>query len=269
MQKYLLTLLSLMLGINACLIAQDGKSVTVRQIEPLEDHSLTPQEYEKLGMPSFKKDWQPQDYQQALMVLEKLKATPGKLPRLNSPASRAVFARLIDRAGMQAVLEKVEPGKEQMMLAANYLKPLSKLQMVYAYAAWPGHSLAVEQVELIEPLLWLSRTAIKESKDFFKTLDPNDPTFPVRKRGFESMNKNLNVVLTGVYVCLGDRVYSKPATRVRLTNIMTTHVPEMLSLLPEDLREDSQRRLEGLISKETDPTVQQAMKTLSSKLPKK
>lgn len=260
----------LLLGISSGLIAQDtGKSVEARQIEPLEDKSLTPEEYEKLGMPSIKTVWQPQSYQQALTVLEKLKATPEKLPRLESPQSGAVFARLIDRAGMQATLEKQAEGKDRMMMAMNYLQPLSKMQMVYAAAAWPKHSLAREQVELIEPLLAITSMAMKESNDFYKTLDPNDSTYPVRKRGFESMHKNLSTMLTGIYVCLGDKVFSKPATRVRLTNIMTMYVPKILSLLPAEQRSDSQNRLESLISKETDPAVRQAMKALSSKLPAK
>ncbi|HQR07649.1 MAG TPA: hypothetical protein PLN21_12550 [Gemmatales bacterium] len=270
MQIYCLTLLSFVLAINHCLIAQDnGKPLEARQVEPLEDKSLTPEEYQRLGMPSVKKDWDGKNYLQALSVLEKLKTTPEKLPRHESSKSGQVFARLSDRAGMQAALEKLEPGKERMMEAMNYLQSQSKMLMLYSVAAWPRRSLVVEQIELTEPLLYIATLAMKESQEFYKTLDPNDPTFSVRKRGFENMHKNMSSMLTGVYVCLGDRVYCKPATRVRLTNIMSTYVPNILSLLPAELREDSQRRLEALISKETDPTVQQAMKGLSSKLPKK
>jgi len=270
MPKYFLTHLVLLLGLSSGLIAQEnGKSGEARQIEPLNDKSLMPEEYEKLGMPSTKKEWQPQAYQQALAVLEKLKATPEKLPRLDSPQSGAVFAKLSDRAGMQAMLDKQEATKDRMLMAMNYLQPLSKMQMIYASAAWPRHSLAREQVELVEPLLAITSMAMKDTNEFYKTLDPKDPTYPVRKRGFENMHKNMSTMLTGVYVCLGDKVFSKPATRIRLTNIMTLYVPQILSLLPAELRDDSLQRLKVLITKETDPEVQQAMKELTAKLPRK
>jgi hypothetical protein len=237
--------------------------VVGKPVDPLEDKSLTTEEYYRLGMPPVERRWTKEDLQKAMAVLTKLKATPEKLPRFQSPQSGEVFAKLLDREAAKLVMENGQSPTEQLVEINGYLQPVAAALQLYALAAWPRRSLAVEQVELAEPLLFMVVHAIREANLFQKSLDPSDPTFRTRQQGFDKMRNGMGQVTLGMFISMGDKVYTQPATRVRLAGILKQYLPAILAELPENVQRDYKGRIARLAERETDEKVKSVLEELS------
>lgn len=264
----LIALFFLLACTHAAAFAQ-SKTVVGKPVDPLEDKSLTTEEYYRLGMPPVERRWTREDLQKAVAVLTKLKPTPEKLPRFQSPQSGEVFAKLLDREAAKLVMENGQSPPEQIVEINGYLQPIAGALQIYAMAAWPRRSLAVEQVELAEPMLFLVVHVIREANLFQKSLDPSDPTYRTRQQGFDKMRSGMGQVVVGLLVSMGDKVYSQPATRVRLAGILKEYLPAILAELPDTLQRDYRGRIVRLAERETDSQVKDVLDAMLSKIPVK
>jgi hypothetical protein len=100
------------------------------------DESLTPHQYEELGLPSLGADWSADERTQARSVLRSLAAErPEQLPRFASASSGAVFAKLLheefdrrdefegkDGAVPVGKLERMEPDDLAHLIQADTLE---------------------------------------------------------------------------------------------------------------------------------------------------
>jgi len=85
MKKHLLLILILAVSLSSCNKAN----------EP--DRSLTPEEYQELGMPDYNKVWSLEDYSIAFYVINTLKyGKPMALPSRDSKKSGQLFSRMIN-----------------------------------------------------------------------------------------------------------------------------------------------------------------------------
>ncbi len=85
MRNYLLVILGLSVFLFSC------------KKQDTTDYSLTPAEYQKLGMPDYNKIWSLEDYSNACFVLNTLKyEKPKALPARESEKSGEVFSRMIN-----------------------------------------------------------------------------------------------------------------------------------------------------------------------------
>lgn len=85
MKNYFLLTLILLTSLNSC-----NKPDTT-------DYSMTPAEYQKMGMPDYTRVWSLDDYQMAFLVLNTLKYNqPKALPSRNSEKSAVLFSRMIN-----------------------------------------------------------------------------------------------------------------------------------------------------------------------------
>ncbi len=244
------------------LFAQAGK-----QVEPLEDKSLSVAEYEELGIPSIKKKWQLNDYKKAADVITQLKKTPEKLPRYQSKTSGTVFAKFIDTRGMErTIAENSHSVVEQMKLSMELVQCLKAIAMVYTTAAWPKNSLTVEQIELEEPMLAILVKAQTGMKEFFGSLDQSDPQYPAKKKSYGTMQQGYGTVIGGLIVVLADHVTVTPETRKRHVEIMNKYVPDILNLLNDDLRSNYRNRLEKFAGTEKDAHVKKLLDQMVSKV---
>jgi hypothetical protein len=68
------------------------------------DHTLKPEQYEKLGMPSYKKVWTNDEYVACNITLSSLKMNdPLSLPRKNSRKSGDLFNRIVNRHNLDFI----------------------------------------------------------------------------------------------------------------------------------------------------------------------
>lgn len=259
--KRVITLLLVVAMVNP-LFAQ-----TREQIEPLEDKSLTVAEYEKLGMPSIEKKWQLNDYKKAVGVVTQLKTTPERLPRFQSKTSGPVFAKFLDYRGMEEfIAQSANAPVDQLVISMELVQCLKDLGMVYARAAWPKHSLTVEQIELEEPLLILLIKAGVGAKKYFETLDQSDPDYPSKKQSYSTMQQGFGVVVGGMIIMLTDHTYVSPASRKRQAKIMHKYVPDIVNLLTDDQRSKYLNRLEKLAKSEKDAFIKKLLDQIVEKV---
>lgn len=231
-----------------------------KQIQPLEDKSLTVAEYEKLGMPSVKKKWILDDYKKAADIVSQLKKTPEKLPRFQSKTSGPVFAKFIDLNRMEDIIaDSSSSSAAQMLISMEMVQCLKGIGMVYTSAAWPKYSLTVEQIELEEPMLAILVKAQVGARDFFESLDQSDSKYEFRKKSYISMQQGYGTVVGGMNVILTDHVYVSPESRKRHAEIMHKYVPDILNLLTDAQRVDYRSRLDKLAVSEKDHHIKKLL----------
>jgi hypothetical protein len=96
------------------------------------DLSLTQQEYEALGVPSYDKIWTQEDYIDAFIALNKLKLTnPSSLPRKNSKKSGAFFVRMISDENFSFLNEDSSSLSEKAYLIQHYSSMQNELVRLY------------------------------------------------------------------------------------------------------------------------------------------
>jgi hypothetical protein len=233
---------------------------TRKQIQPLEDKSLSVAEYEKLGMPSIEKKWQLNDYKKAVDVLTQLKSTPERLPRFQSKTSGPVFAKFLDIRGIEEfIAQSSHETIDQMVISMEVVQCLKGFGMIYARAAWPKHSLTAEQIELQEPVMILLVKAQASSKKYFEALDQSDAEYPAKKQSYASMQRGFGIIVTGMIIMLTDRAFVTPESRIRQAEIMHKYVPDVLNLLTDDQRADYRNRLHKLAGSEQDTHVKKLL----------
>ena len=85
MKNFVLLILILIVSLSSCNKANER------------DHSLTPEEYQELGMPDYSKVWSLEDYSIAFYVINTLKyGKPMALPSRDSKKSGQLFSRMIN-----------------------------------------------------------------------------------------------------------------------------------------------------------------------------
>ena len=71
------------------------------------DYTMTPDEYRAMGLPDHTSTWDYEDYKEACIVLNNIKAVkPFSLPRKDSKRSAAVFSRLTDPENLEFLMDE-------------------------------------------------------------------------------------------------------------------------------------------------------------------
>lgn len=74
---------------------------------PQKDNAMTPDEYRAMGLPDHTSTWDYEDYKEACIVLNNIKAVkPYSLPRKDSKQSAAVFSRLTDPENLAFLMDE-------------------------------------------------------------------------------------------------------------------------------------------------------------------
>jgi hypothetical protein len=96
------------------------------------DHSLIPEEYEKLGMPDYSRAWTFEDYKNACKVLDDIKnAKPLSLPVKNSDRSGMYFNRIINLDNLDFLLDETLTFKQKAYKIQAYIDIHSFLVRLY------------------------------------------------------------------------------------------------------------------------------------------
>jgi hypothetical protein len=101
-----------------------------------EDHSLTIEEYQKLGMPDHNKNWINDDYIMANITLSSLKITdPMAFPRKKSKKSNAIFMRLVNKDNLSFTEDQNIPVRNRAFLVQHYPRFQYELTQLYTDTA--------------------------------------------------------------------------------------------------------------------------------------
>ena len=97
-----------------------------------QDFSLTPEEYRNQGMPDYSRLWNYEDYENAIITLDKIKAiNPLSLPKKDSEKSGKYFHRMINPDNMSFFTEETLPLYERAYQLQTYVDIIGYLTEIY------------------------------------------------------------------------------------------------------------------------------------------
>jgi hypothetical protein len=260
------------LGLVALFLAA-APSGAARAAEPesfpiAEDHSLTGEQYVGLGVPASDRLWSADDYQQAAKALQKLlNEDSTKLPRLSSPRSGGLFARLVSPENMTLAESMGSgPGPRLNYLGAQLNPGVIEILKIYMTATNQGTSF---DAELAEILLFVGIVADKtwDSMDAFEAeLSPDDPQYEVRMEGLETARGGLALIVGGFLTTLTEKTVYRQEILVDLAKRLRPLFPRMVARLSTESRLEIPIRLDSLVEAETEPELKAALRALRASL---
>lgn len=96
------------------------------------DHSLRPKEYQKLGMPDYKKRWTNDDYVSANITLSSLKINdPLSLPRKDSRKSGELFKRMVNEENLNFIYDTLFPLRTRAYTIQYFTRFQTEMEQMY------------------------------------------------------------------------------------------------------------------------------------------
>lgn len=200
-------LVILMLGI---LISESCKNLLKN------DHSLTPEEYHKLGMPDHKNVWVLDDYFKSTVTLGSLKINNLlSLPRKDSEKSGAVFSRLVNKDNLAFVNDTTLPLHTRAYLIQQFARFPGQLYQLYT------DSLKVKQYynhELIDIDIFILFMNEQKLMLAFQIMNSNDEADVSLQYGLKTVKYNY---LKTIESLLAEQVKSKVFSVTDLNRLST------------------------------------------------
>jgi hypothetical protein len=96
------------------------------------DHTLKPEEYQKLGMPDYKKVWTNDDYVSSNITLSSLKINdPLSLPRKNSKKSGDLFKRMVNEENLSFIHDTTFPLRTRAYTIQYFTRFQTEMEQMY------------------------------------------------------------------------------------------------------------------------------------------
>lgn len=253
------------------------------------DRSWRVSEYVRLGMPDPGRFWMASDYVTCCNFLRQLDRTNrAAFPRLDSPRSGPVFARLINATNTLHCLEAALPAPERLKLYQNLIIFLPSILDMYKLSGSDA-TFHRETVELSHTHLHLLRLAIEldgkpmpgtpedsRSPRFHlreATLtpwnapygDPNNYMVP-RNGSFGVLGAHAAVTLGRLLPWLGDRTVVPDSERLAATRYLSEDVPLLWTHIVPASRKGLLQDLEAVIEGTRQVEVRQGLENLKKQL---
>jgi hypothetical protein len=224
------------------------------------DHSFAAPAYLQRGIPPTDRNWTPKDYEQAEAALKKLGAEDSTtLPRYQSPASGAVFARIVSRENLRALRVGGQDLGQRMDATGNLIEKVSRVLLVYATASSGGTVLDAELIELIRFTLEISSDLNRLAEAYSRLLPADDPNREARMKGREEVRQGLSKIVNGSLVTLGERGGYRVLERLRLAETLEKTLPGLLPYLPRGAAAELPGRVHQMAGEEPDPQLKERL----------
>lgn len=268
---------AVLLSLTGCGKAEDpsqpAPSSTASVLPALaEDRSLQVGQYVDLGMPAPDRDWAPEDYYKAIEVLRKIAAEDVlRLPRLESPRSAAVMARLVSGKNLDVLRNRGLPFEQRMKLVNGFTTSTKAMLLLYAEPESKGIHFDREIVAIVNFEASGMREMMALGLQFFATLAPEEASNPVRREGWAKMWNGMATVAGARMAMIGERSHYRSPERLLLVRGLDELLAEFYVYLPEMTRREIPLRLAQLILEEPEADVRAALestkKTIAGDLP--
>jgi hypothetical protein len=228
-----------------------------------EDRSLTIEAYLQLGMPSPDREWNSEDYEQAVIVLKSLATqNPLKLPRYDSKVSGKMFQRIVSRENLAVMLNRNLPLNTRFPLVFGYLDGVKKTLLVYYEPATRGVTMDTELVEVMGLLLKAGQESLGLANEFVATIPKDDPKLEVRMQGFAKMKIGLVGTFDGAILSLSEKKAYRTSARIRLCGYLQETLPSVIGEFPATVQTEIPLRIKRMQENETDADMKKALADL-------
>ncbi len=216
-----------------------GDSSSPPEKAPNYDQSLTRKAYESLGAPTPEKVWDHKDITKVSRILKDLaQSTPEKLPRLLSPKSGEIFARIVSTDYVEKIekqkLATSEVGKDLV----EYCEGLTEILKLYQKASKLGIVRDVDIVEIYGSFLRSMVGLVHWIDRFAKTLNPDSPDYAERMQKLQKVPTYFFSIVKYTLLSLTERDRYSRQSLFRLVRLIRQTVPTLtLHLRPPDQQE--------------------------------
>jgi hypothetical protein len=213
MYRLKFTLVILMLGI---LISESCKNLLKN------DHSLTPEEYHKMGMPDHKNVWDLDDYFKSTVTLGSLKINnPLSFPRKDSEKSGAVFSRFVNKENLAFVNDTTLPLHSRAYLIQQFARYPGQLYQLYADSSKKKQYYHHELIDIDIFILFVNEQKLMLA---FQIMNSNDEADISLQYGLKTVKYNYLKIIERL---LAEQVKSKVFT-IKDLNRLSTEVSRSL-----------------------------------------
>ncbi len=211
------------------------------------DHSLTAAEYTAQGMPSPTRPWDEGELRRAVAVLQRIAAQdPLRLPRLESAASGATFARLVAPVVLAREVTMTGDLRTQIADLSGYAQPLGALALLYAKPLAGDFFFDAELVESTRVALEVNHRLLQLiNRERTRYEDQSAPTW--LRREHDQVTYGATLTLRGALFIFAARRAFRPVWRDRLAAELQKDLPAVLAQLPESTQAEILDHLHGLM----------------------
>lgn len=211
------------------------------------DRSLTTNEYLANGLPAIDRPWSSSDMMTTAVRLEAIcKEGFGKLPKYESDRSGAVFARMTSDENFAFALDRSFPLDVRLPHIMRLLESGNRINKLYLQGFSNGEIADRSVIELLGWMLRVTAVAMPLINEFTASLNPDDPSHPVRMEGLERSKRGLATMVDGGLITLTEREsYSRDNTLV-LIRYMQGTFPTIFPNLPPLSRREFKQRIDAM-----------------------
>jgi hypothetical protein len=229
----------------------------------VEDHSLTIDEYLRLGMPAPDRAWSPQDYSQAATVLKSIaQKNPRELPRSGSPASGKLFERIASTENLAPLLDEKLSLDTRMPMMIGYLDGSRQVMTDYLDPATRGFVFDSEVAGLMGLMLKLGETSIGLGNKFMASVPKDDPKMSVRQEGFSKMKSGLVTTFDGAIISLSETNFYGTPARLKVCGYLRDTLPSVINEFPSNVQSEIPVRIGRLQEIESDAQMKKELEEL-------
>ncbi len=224
------------------------------------DRSLTPEQYLTLGMPAVDRPWTSADYEAARQALLALaRKDPRRLPHHRSTQSAAVIERLCDQENLGLIRNSSLPVQPRFRESLDLLGAHNAICKIYLQAQVRDPRYVADLLRMQSFSLYAVAAQLDLCDQFTRTLDPRDPSYPVRIEGLAKMKRGLAIMVRGILLTLVENKGRDLETRRILANSFADVYPTIaVSLLPLS-RKELDTRVAELVIAENDGVTRSAL----------
>lgn len=238
--------------------AESGAS---SQIPP--DNSLESGAYIAEGLPPYDRVWAGEDYAEAAAALKKIaEAKLTHLPRVNSPRSGAVFARMVSPDNLALATPPSLDQEQHLLSLAALLQGAADVYGVYFTASQTGVVFDSELVDLGRYLLEGVSVIVPIVEEIMAATPPGDPSREALLESREKMRQGFAATLRGALTTLTETSSYRTAELVRLSVTLESTLPTIYSFLPADVQRELPDRLSSMVAAESDPALKASLARL-------
>jgi hypothetical protein len=229
-----------------------------------DDHSLTADEYLKLGMPAADRAWSGEEMGRAAKALATLaKDDAGKLPRYRSERSGVLFARMTSLQNLEIYHVKKLSLDLRMSPALAYFGATNDVLQLYVSSFMNGVTGDSELMELIGSDLRTAAVLLQLVDEELPTLKQSDPKNVQRIAGLEKMRNGLATMTAGALTTLTEASSYRTSERARLLRYLQETLPKIVPHLSPAAQSETQIRIETLARDQTLKPLQPRLTELA------
>lgn len=229
-----------------------------------DDHSLTADEYLKLGMPATDRAWGGKEMSRAATTLAAMaKDDAGKLPRYRSDRSGVLFARMTSLQNLEMYENKALSLDLRMSPALAYFGATNDLLQVYVSSFMKGVTGDSELMELIGSDLRTAVVLLGLVDEELPNIKPDDPGAAGRIAGLEKIRNGLATMAAGALTTLTEASSYRTSERTRLLRYLQETLPVIVAHLSPAAQSETQVRIEILARDQTLKSLQPGLTELA------